>query len=269
MSSAAWSRPSSANYPQREIADAAFELQQQIDADRRIVVGVNSFQALDEEPIPTLRIDPDARAQADRASARHPRPARRRRRRATLAACARPPPPAREPDGPAARLRPRLRLRGRDHRVAAAGLRRLLRDTRLLSRVKTPASTARGGEQLAGRGRLHLFLDAHWQLLTVCPHACAYDLPRRVAGAASQCQVPRCVRSTCAGGPIPILASASQGGVAACRRACRTARRKRPRTHHPTCGRRGQPASLRTRPTERLRRAARHRPRRVAAARLL
>jgi methylmalonyl-CoA mutase, N-terminal domain len=46
------------NYPQREIADAAFELQQQIDAQERIVVGVNSFLATDEQPIPTLRVDP-------------------------------------------------------------------------------------------------------------------------------------------------------------------------------------------------------------------
>jgi methylmalonyl-CoA mutase, N-terminal domain len=46
------------NYPQREIADAAFELQQQIDAHERIVVGVNSHVAEDEQPIPTLRVDP-------------------------------------------------------------------------------------------------------------------------------------------------------------------------------------------------------------------
>jgi methylmalonyl-CoA mutase, N-terminal domain len=46
------------NYPQREIADAAFSLQLQIDAGERIVVGVNRFAAEDEEPIPTLRIDP-------------------------------------------------------------------------------------------------------------------------------------------------------------------------------------------------------------------
>jgi methylmalonyl-CoA mutase, N-terminal domain len=46
------------NYPQREIADAAFALQQQIDAQERIVVGVNSFVAADEQPIPTLRVDP-------------------------------------------------------------------------------------------------------------------------------------------------------------------------------------------------------------------
>jgi methylmalonyl-CoA mutase N-terminal domain/subunit len=46
------------NYPQREIADAAFALQQEIDAHERIVVGVNSHVAEDEQPIPTLRVDP-------------------------------------------------------------------------------------------------------------------------------------------------------------------------------------------------------------------
>jgi methylmalonyl-CoA mutase N-terminal domain/subunit len=46
------------NYPQREIADASFALQQEIDGGERIVVGVNAFQASDEEPIPTLRVDP-------------------------------------------------------------------------------------------------------------------------------------------------------------------------------------------------------------------
>ena len=46
------------NYPQREIADAAFALQQEIDAGERVVVGVNSFVASDEQPIPTLRVDP-------------------------------------------------------------------------------------------------------------------------------------------------------------------------------------------------------------------
>jgi methylmalonyl-CoA mutase, N-terminal domain len=46
------------NYPQREIADASFALQQEIDAAERIVVGVNSHIASDEVPIPTLRVDP-------------------------------------------------------------------------------------------------------------------------------------------------------------------------------------------------------------------
>jgi len=46
------------NYPQREIADAAFELQRAIDAGERVVVGVNRYTQDDEEPIPTLRVDP-------------------------------------------------------------------------------------------------------------------------------------------------------------------------------------------------------------------
>jgi methylmalonyl-CoA mutase, N-terminal domain len=55
------------NYPQREIADAAFALQQEIDAGERIVVGVNSHMATGEEPIPTLRVDPALeRKQIDR-----------------------------------------------------------------------------------------------------------------------------------------------------------------------------------------------------------
>lgn len=61
------------NYPQREIADAAFELQADIDASRRIVVGVNEYRQLDEQQLPILRIDPTlegkqiARVQAVRA----------------------------------------------------------------------------------------------------------------------------------------------------------------------------------------------------------
>ena len=58
------------NYPQREIADAAFVLQQEIDAGERVVVGVNRYAADDEEPIPTLRIDPALeRKQIDRLQA--------------------------------------------------------------------------------------------------------------------------------------------------------------------------------------------------------
>ncbi len=55
------------NYPQREIADAAFVLQQEIDSGERVVVGVNRFLSEQEEPIPTLRIDPALeRKQLDR-----------------------------------------------------------------------------------------------------------------------------------------------------------------------------------------------------------
>src|SRR5580693_1292724 len=46
------------NYPQREIADAAFTLQQDIDAGERIVVGVNRFTEGDEREHEILRIDP-------------------------------------------------------------------------------------------------------------------------------------------------------------------------------------------------------------------
>src|SRR5215218_1290837 len=46
------------SFPQREIADAAFELQAKIDAGERVVVGVNRHVHEDEEPLPILRIDP-------------------------------------------------------------------------------------------------------------------------------------------------------------------------------------------------------------------
>src|SRR5881409_2214296 len=45
------------NYPQREIADAAFELQEEVDSGKRIVVGVNRYHS-EDTPLPILRIDP-------------------------------------------------------------------------------------------------------------------------------------------------------------------------------------------------------------------
>ncbi|HWE13771.1 MAG TPA: methylmalonyl-CoA mutase family protein [Solirubrobacteraceae bacterium] len=60
-------------FPQREIADAAFELQEAIDAGRRTVVGVNRYTEGDEQATEILRIDPAlerkqiARVQAVRA----------------------------------------------------------------------------------------------------------------------------------------------------------------------------------------------------------
>jgi methylmalonyl-CoA mutase, N-terminal domain len=55
------------SYPQREIADASFELQGEIDAGRRVVVGVNAFTEGDETQTPILRIDPALeRKQVDR-----------------------------------------------------------------------------------------------------------------------------------------------------------------------------------------------------------
>jgi methylmalonyl-CoA mutase N-terminal domain/subunit len=46
------------NYPQREIADAAYELQAQIDAGERVVVGVNAFTEGDDQSTPLHRVDP-------------------------------------------------------------------------------------------------------------------------------------------------------------------------------------------------------------------
>ena len=62
------------NFPQREIADAAFALQCEYDSRERILVGVNDYVDAGDEEIPTLRIDPElerkqlGRLQAVRAS---------------------------------------------------------------------------------------------------------------------------------------------------------------------------------------------------------
>ncbi len=61
------------NYPQREIADAAFELQEKIDDHDQVVVGVNRYTEGDDGETPIHRIDPEmerkqiARVQAVRA----------------------------------------------------------------------------------------------------------------------------------------------------------------------------------------------------------
>ncbi len=47
------------NFPQREIADAAFALQCEYDGRERILVGVNGYVDAGDEEIPTLRIDPE------------------------------------------------------------------------------------------------------------------------------------------------------------------------------------------------------------------
>jgi methylmalonyl-CoA mutase, N-terminal domain len=45
-------------FPQREIAEAAYQLQREIDARERIVVGVNDYTEGEGEPVELLRIDP-------------------------------------------------------------------------------------------------------------------------------------------------------------------------------------------------------------------
>ena len=44
-------------YPQREIADSAYQWQREVDSGERKIVGVNSFRKERDEPIPTLKID--------------------------------------------------------------------------------------------------------------------------------------------------------------------------------------------------------------------
>ena len=48
-----------ANMPQREIAEAAYRYQQEVEAEERIVVGVNRYQTELDEDIHILRIEPD------------------------------------------------------------------------------------------------------------------------------------------------------------------------------------------------------------------
>jgi methylmalonyl-CoA mutase N-terminal domain/subunit len=46
-----------AGFFRREIADAAFTYQREVDAKRKLIVGVNAFQEAEEKPIETLEID--------------------------------------------------------------------------------------------------------------------------------------------------------------------------------------------------------------------
>jgi methylmalonyl-CoA mutase N-terminal domain/subunit len=46
------------NFPQREIADASFRYQSEVEAGQRVIVGVNRYQLQDEEPPALLKVDP-------------------------------------------------------------------------------------------------------------------------------------------------------------------------------------------------------------------
>ncbi len=122
-------------FPQREIADAAFELQADIDAGRRTVVGVNRYTEGDEQATEIHRIDPAlesrqiARVQAARADRDEARVT------ASLAAI-------KEAGAGRDNLMPLLvdrcagaRLRGRDRGGSPAGLGRLPRAAGLLDDV--------------------------------------------------------------------------------------------------------------------------------------
>src|SRR5262249_13434319 len=58
------------NFFQREIAEASFQYQSEVEAEQRVIVGVNRYELEDDEPIPILRIDPELeRRQVERVQA--------------------------------------------------------------------------------------------------------------------------------------------------------------------------------------------------------
>ena len=126
------------SYPQREIAEASFRLQEEIERGERVIVGVNRYQQEDERQLEILRIPAELeRKQIGRVQAVRARPGRRRGRdRARRAAGRRRGRP--QPDGAAARVRPRARLRGRDRGVATARLRDLHGNSGLLEQRCAP-----------------------------------------------------------------------------------------------------------------------------------
>src|SRR6202034_3531084 len=63
-----------AGYPQMEIQKSAYEYQQAVERGEQVVVGVNRFQAEEEQTIPPMRIDPEIeRSQMERLTARRAR----------------------------------------------------------------------------------------------------------------------------------------------------------------------------------------------------
>ena len=124
------------NFFQREIADASFRYQSEVEAEQRIVVGVNRYQLADEQQIPIHRVDPALETQQiERVQAlRARRDSRSRRGRARPAEGGRRP-RGPQPDARDRRRRPRLRDDGRDVRRLPRGLGHLARDARFLSRV--------------------------------------------------------------------------------------------------------------------------------------
>ena len=121
------------NFPQREIADAAFRYQEEVERGERVVVGVNRYQLEDETPLEILKIDAALEAQqiervtalkGRRDSAKVEQRLARSSRRLGAG--------RRQPDAHDPRRRPRLRDDGRDVRCVARGLGHLARDARVL-----------------------------------------------------------------------------------------------------------------------------------------
>ena len=127
------------NFFQREIAEASFRYQSEVEKEQRVIVGVNRYVQSDEQPPEILRIDPAletkqiARVQALRArrdsAAVETALARLKDRRS---------PTRPQPDAAHSRRSPRLHDHGRDVRRAPRRLGRLARDARFLIRAVVP-----------------------------------------------------------------------------------------------------------------------------------
>ena len=121
------------NFPQREIADAAFRYQEEVERGERVIVGLNRYQLENEAPLGDPQDRRGARDEADRACAGAEGPPRLggragAARRAEGGVRTR----RRQPDAPHPRRRPRLRHDGRDVRRLARGLGHLARDASFL-----------------------------------------------------------------------------------------------------------------------------------------
>ncbi len=46
-------------YPQREITEASFRFQEQVESKEKLIVGINAYATEEEPPIPILQIDPE------------------------------------------------------------------------------------------------------------------------------------------------------------------------------------------------------------------
>ncbi len=131
-------------FPQREIADASFRYQQEVDSRRRIVVGVNDYRLSSEEGIEMHRADPAAEGkQGDRLERTRARPRLDRGRVRTSRPAGRGGDRRREPDASLPRRSARPGLRGRDDRRPPGGLRPL--------RGAASFLTSRGGIRLVCR----------------------------------------------------------------------------------------------------------------------
>ena len=121
------------NFPQREIADAAFRYQEEVERGERVVVGVNRYSARGRAPLEILKIDAALETkQIERVTALKGRrdSAVVEARLGALKEAGRP--RRRQPDAGDPRRRARLRDDGRDVRRLARGLGHLARDAGLL-----------------------------------------------------------------------------------------------------------------------------------------